>query len=114
MLFEKLTAGVLSTHDDGELPQIGAIRDVIEYLLVVALVAKVGRVLADGAVIVSLALVKSLADVMLRQGGAVGALEVAEFGTLAQLREGRGMGQGHQSVEDDGFEVEEHFERLVL
>jgi hypothetical protein len=24
------------------------------------------------------------------------------------------MGQGNQSVEDDGFHVEEHFERLVL
>jgi hypothetical protein len=41
-------------------------------------------------------------------------LEVAEFGTLAELGEGRGMGEGHESVEDDGLHVEQHFERLVL
>lgn len=115
LLFEKLTASVRSTHDDGEFSQIGAIGNIIEYLSVVALVAKVGRVpFADGAIVETLALLQGLPDVIFRQGGAVGALEVAEWDALAELRKGRGMGQGHQSVEDDGFYVEKHFERLVL
>lgn len=114
LLFEKLTASVLSTHDNGEFPQSGAIGNIAEYLFVVVLVTKFGRVLADRAVVVFAALLKGLADVIFRQGGTIGAFEIVEFGPLAELGKGRSMGQGHQSVEDDGFHVEEHFERLGL
>ena len=74
---------------------MGTIGNIAKHLYVVAFVAKVGRVLSDGAVVKVAALLQGVAYVLFIHHIAVRALEGPEFDSLAELGKGRGMGQGY-------------------
>lgn len=110
-----LTPCVHSPFDDWELSQIRAIWDVGEDFLVTVLVPEERRVFPNLPVVVSPALMEGLADIILRKPFAVRANEVAELGSFTELahlrgRDGGGVGDGHEAVENDGLHVEQHFE----
>lgn len=95
----------LPTHLDGEFTQSGAIRNIGKYLLTTTLVAEESRVFSYFPIVVCAALLEGCTYVGFRKFSAVRAFEVAELGTLAEVRNGRGMCQGNQPIQHNRFEV---------